>query len=105
MEHKAYNYYKYAADRYNARAQLKVALLYEQEKGVDANDEHAFHYLKLSARGGNLLARKKAGEYITRRHRVERFFISELDEVGNASQTGDITAEFIWKKIRCKKTG
>jgi len=85
MEHKAYYYYKFAAERYNTEAQWKMGLMFEEGREVDIHFDRAFYYFKLSARGGHEKAQERAGEYLIRGQAVERTRVSTIDTIEDAA--------------------
>lgn len=58
----AVRYYTYAADRYNAEAQNRLAAMYEEGFGVKKNMERACHYYDLASRSGHPAAKLKVQE-------------------------------------------
>lgn len=85
-QHQASLHFMYAAERHAPESQLKVAFMLEVGNGLDQNIERSVLYFKLSARGGNELARLKSGEYIQKGHRVEHPRSWDLESVIEAAQ-------------------
>jgi len=100
MEHKAYYYYKFAAERYNTEAQWKMGLMFEEGREVDIHFDRAFYYFKLSARGGHEKAQERAGEYLIRGQAVERTRVSTIDTIEDAAGRGDRGARGVLQKLR-----
>jgi TPR repeat protein len=55
--------YKFAADQGNAEAQVSLALMYENGRGVEMNDKEAARLYKLAADQGNATAQANLGVY------------------------------------------
>lgn len=89
----------FAADRYNPDAQLKVALMFEEENGSEMNLNRAIMYFKLSARGGNATAHLKVEKYIEIGYGVERPRKLSTETIQEVADIGHYGAQTLVRTI------
>jgi TPR repeat protein len=92
---KAFNLFKNIAQKGNVRAQLHVALMYVEGKGVEQDSEKAIEWYTLAAKQGNRDAHFKLGELYYKGTGVEQDYTKALHWYTESANQG-----YKWAQLR-----